>query len=202
MAREPAALDFPLAVSFKLLAVAPQISVTDARGQLIAYVRQKVFRLREAVTIFSDAEQSHPVYRIEADRIIDISAQYRVEDASGMPIGVLRRRGMRSIWRAHYEIDRNEQPLLEIREANPWSKVADSVFGNLPLIGMLSGYLFHPAYHVSYCQGGATLLRVAKQPALWEGRYTIDRTGKGDPDDERLAVLCVLMMLLLERGRG
>lgn len=202
MAREPASLDFPLAVSFKIIALAPQLSLTDARGHLIGYVRQKMFRLKEAVTIFSDAEQKHPVYRIAADRVMDISAQYRVEDASGAPVGVLRRRGLRSIWSAHYEIYRSGQQVLEIREENPWSKVGDSIFGNIPLIGMLSGYVFHPAYRVSYSQSGTPLLRVVKQPAMWEGRYTIDRAGSGDPEDERLAVLCVLMMLLLERSRG
>lgn len=202
MAREPDSLDFPLAVSFKIIALAPQIALTDARGHLIGYVRQKLFKLKEAVTIYSDVEQKNPVFRIAADRVLDISAQYRIEDASGSPVGVLRRRGLRSIWSAHYEIYRSEQLLLEIREENPWSKVADSVFGNLPLIGMLSGYFFHPAYRVSHVQSGAPLVRVVKQPAMWEGKYTIERAGSGNPEDERLAVLCILMMLLLERSRG
>ncbi|HUF31416.1 MAG TPA: hypothetical protein VMM77_12260, partial [Gemmatimonadaceae bacterium] len=176
--------------------------LTDARGHLIGYVRQKLFKLKEAVTIFSDVEQKHPIYRIAADRVIDISAQYHVEDASGAPVGVLHRRGLRSIWRAHYEIYRAGRLLLEIREENPWAKVADGIFGNLPVIGMLSGYVFHPAYRVSYTAGGASLLRVLKRPAMWEGKYDIERTGSGDPEDERLAVLCILMMLLLERSRG
>jgi hypothetical protein len=37
---------------------------------------------------------------------------------------------------------------------------------------------------------------------MWEGKYTIERTGNGQPEDERLAVLCILMMLLMERSRG
>ena len=197
-----APLQFPLSLSFKIIALAPQISVTDAAGQLIGYVRQKLFKLKESVTIFADREQTRPVYQIAADRVLDISAQYHIEDTSGAPVGVLKRRGMRSIWRAHYEIHRGGQPLLEIREENPWSKVADSVFGELPLIGMVSGYLFHPAYRVSYTGTEAPLLRAVKQPAFWEGRYAIERVGSGGPEDERLAVLCILMMILLERRRG
>jgi hypothetical protein len=197
-----APLQFPLSLSFKIIALAPQISVTDAAGQLIGYVRQKLFKLKESVTVFADREQTRPVYQIAADRVLDISAQYHIEDTSGAPVGVLKRRGMRSIWRAHYEIHRDGQPLLEIREENPWSKVADSVFGELPLIGMVSGYLFHPAYRVSYTGTEAPLLRAVKQPAFWEGRYAIERVGSGGPEDERLAVLCILMMVLLERRRG
>ena len=197
-----APLQFPLSLSFKIIALAPQISVTDAAGQLIGYVRQKLFKLKESVTVFADREQTRPVYQIAADRVLDISAQYHIEDTSGAPVGVLKRRGMRSIWRAHYEIHRDGQPLLEIREENPWSKVADSVFGELPLIGMVSGYLFHPAYRVSYAGTEAPLLRAVKQPAFWEGRYAIERVGSGGPEDERLAVLCILMLILLERRRG
>lgn len=202
MPPDAAPLQFPLELSFKIVALAPQISVTDAGGQLIGYVRQKMFKLKEAVTIFADREQTRPIFRIAADRVLDISAQYHIEDASGAPVGTLRRRGLRSIWRAHYEIYRDGQPLLEIREENPWTKVADSVFGDLPIIGMLSGYLFHPAYRVSYTGTAAPLLRAVKQPAFWEGRYTVQRAGSGSPADERLAVLCILMMLLLERRRG
>lgn len=202
MPPETAPLQFPLALSFKIIALAPQISVTDAGGQLIGYVRQKMFKLKEAVTIFADREQTRPVYRIAADRVLDISAQYHIEDASGAPVGVLRRRGMRSIWSAHYEIHRDGQPLMEIREENPWSKVADNFFSQLPIIGGLSGYVFHPAYRVTYTSTAAPLLRAVKQPAFWEGRYSVERTGSGLPEDERLAVLCILMMLLLERRRG
>ena len=202
MPPQPEPLRFPLALSFKIVALAPQIAVTDAAGDLIAYVRQKMFKLKEAVTVYSDRDQQRPVYRIAADRVIDFSAQYHIEEASGRQIGVVRRRGMRSIWRAHYEIARDGRPLLEVREENPWSKVADGVFGDIPVIGMLSGYLFHPAYRISYVGSGAPLLRVVKQPAFWEGRYTVEKIGSGDSEDERLAVLSTVMMLLLERSRG
>jgi hypothetical protein len=202
MAHSPEPLNFPLALSFKIIALAPQISVTDAAGHMIAYVRQKMFRLKEAVTVYSDREQTREAYRIAADRVIDFSAQYHIESASGAPVGVVRRRGTRSIWRAHYEIARNGQPLLEIREENPWSKVADGIFGGIPVLGILSGYVFHPAYRITYVGSGAPLLRAVKQPALWEGRYAVEKIGLGAAEDERLALLSTIMMLLLERTRG
>lgn len=197
-----APLNFPLSLSFKIMALAPQIAVTDATGQLIGYVKQKMFKLKEQVTIFADREQTRPVYRIGADRVLDISAQYHVEDMSGVTIGVLKRQGMRSLWRASYDIQRDGQPLLHVTEENPWVKMADGVFGDLPIVGLLSGYLFHPAYLVTYSGTGAPLLRAVKRPAMFESRYDIERVGSGGPEDERLAVLCLLMMVLLERRRG
>lgn len=204
MARQtpaPSPLNFPITLSFKIMALSPQISVTDATGQLIGYVKQKLFKLKEQVTIFADRAQTRPVYRIAADRVLDISAQYHIEDASGARIGSLKRKGMRSIWRASYDIERDGQLLLHIAEENPWTKVADNFLGELPVIGILSGYLFHPAYRVTYAGTGAPLVRAVKRPSLLESRYEIERIGSG-PEDERLAVLCLLMMVLLERKRG
>ncbi|HEX2091298.1 MAG TPA: hypothetical protein VHG28_02805 [Longimicrobiaceae bacterium] len=195
-------MDFPLQLRFKTVAISPQISVTDASGSLLFYVKQKAFKLKEAVTVFADTEQTRPLYRIAADRVLDISAQYHFEDESGAPLGVLQRRGMRSLWRAHYEIHRGGGPILTIREENPWVKVIDGLLGEVPVLGLFTGYLFHPAYRVARADNDEVMLRARKQPALFEGRYTVERVAELSPNDETLAVLSVLMMLLLERGRG
>jgi len=197
-------MNFPLDLRFKTLAIAPQIFVTDASGQPLLYVRQKAFKLKESITVFADEGQTRALYRINADRVIDFGARYIIEDAaSGATLGAVRRRGLRSIWRAHYEVERGGAPLLEAREENPWVKVADGLLGEVPILGLVSGYLFHPAYRLARAGSGEAFLRMKKQAAFLEGRYTIERTGPpaGD-DDERLAVLGLLMLVLLERSRG
>lgn len=195
-------MEFPLDLRFKLIAIASQIAVTDARGSLVAYVRQKAFKLKEAVTVYSDREQQRPLYRIDADRILDISARYRIEDMQGTELGVLHRHGMRSFWRAHYEIQRGGQPLLAIREESVWVRALDGIVGQVPIVGLLTGYILHPAYRVTRVGDGAPALRAVKRPALFEGVYRIERLAALSDDDERLAVLSILMMLLLERRRG
>lgn len=195
-------MNFPLDLRFKLLAIASQIAVTDAQGQLVYYVKQKAFKLKEAVTVFADQGQTRPLYTIAADRILDISARYRIEDPGGAELGVLQRRGMRSLWKAHYEIHRGGQQTLLIREENGWIKVLDSVVGGIPIVGIFTGYMFHPAYLVSRGEAQPTLLRVVKQPALFEGRFRIDAVSPPDGQQTELAVLGILMMLLLERARG
>jgi hypothetical protein len=193
---------FPLDLRFKTIAVAPQISVFDAAGDLQLYVKQQAFRLKESVTVFRDAAQTHPVYRIAADRVLDISANYRIGDEDGSPLGTLRRRGMRSLWRAHYEVHRHGGALLTIREENPWVKVLDGLLGEIPIVGFFTGYMLHPAYRVSRAGAEAPLLRAVKRPAFFEGRYTIEQATALDASEQMLAVLSVLMMLLLERRRG
>jgi hypothetical protein len=195
-------LAYPLDLRFKIIAIAQQIAVRDAGGRLLYYVKQKAFKLKEAVTVFADAEQRTPLYRIGADRVIDISAQYHITSEAGRRLGVLQRRGMRSFWRAHYEVHRDGRPLFLIREEDPWVKVIDGFIGEIPIIGMFTGYILHPAYSVTRMDGGDKVLRAVKRPALFEGRYEIERTDTLADDEEELAVLAILMMLLLERARG
>jgi hypothetical protein len=194
-------LVYPLTLSFKILAVAPQMSVTDANGNLVAYVKQKIFKLKEAVTVFGDAQQNQPLFNLKADRVIDFSARYNFTDQRGISVGAVKRQGMRSLWKAQYDILAGETTTMNIREENGWVKVMDGLFGEIPFIGMLSGYVFHPAYLVSGLDGGV-VMRMEKQPALFEGRFEIEKHGEMSVDDEQRALLSLMMMILLERKRG
>ena len=194
-------MNFPLSLSFKIIAIAPQISVTDATGNLVLYIKQKAFKLKEAVTVFGDAGQSMPLYTIGADRVLDFSARYHIADMQGRQLGAVKRQGMRSLWKAHYDVLEGDRPLFTIREESAWIKVLDGLVGEIPIVGMFSGYFLHPSYLVTRPDGTA-VMRLTKQPAFFEGKFQIDRLTALDPTDEARVVLSLVMMLLLERSRG
>ena len=195
-------MHFPLDVRFKVLALASEISVTDATGSLIYYARQKAFKLKEAVTVYADAGQTRPLFKIEADRILDMSARYSIRDAGGAEVGALQRHGMASIWRTHYDLEIGGRVAFTIREENPWTKVLDYLLGSVPILGIFSGYFVHPAYIVAPVPDGFPLLRAVKRPAFLEGRFEIQRME--NPDDRQMdaALVSVVMMLMLDRARG
>lgn len=194
-------MNYPLQLSFKILAIARQLSVTDAAGSLVFYVKQKAFKLKEAVTIFADLEQTIPLYTINADRVLDFSPNYYVKDRSGAPVGTVKRQGMKSLWKAHYEIADGDGPPLTIQEANPWAKVLDGLLGEIPIVGMLTGYLFHPAY-VVVRQDGTQIMRLEKQPAFLEGKYIIEKMVPLNEREETRVLLSLMMVVLIERYRG
>jgi uncharacterized protein YxjI len=195
-------MNYPLDICFKLLALAQQLSVRDAQGALIFYVRRKAFKLKEAITVFADEAQEHPLYHISADRIMDFSARYSFTDNAGNTLGSIKRHGMRSLWKSHYEIEDERHAALSLNEENAWIKVFDSLLGELPIVGALTGYLFHPAYLVSRADG-TVLLRMEKQPAFFEGKFRLERRAATlAPDEETRALLGLLMMIMLERSRG
>ena len=192
---------FPLTLSFKTIALAPQIFVRDADGQLQLYVKQKLFKLKEAVNVFGDEAQTRLLYTLQADRVIDVRTRYHIRDASGTDLGQFRRKSVRSLWKLHCEVSRNEQVVFDIREANPWVKVIDGLIGEIPIVGIFSGYFFHPTYNLMR-PDGTVVLRATKQPAMFEGKFTIEKLGEMDAADEGLAVLSLLLMLLMEKNRG
>jgi uncharacterized protein YxjI len=193
-------MNYPLTLSFKILALAPQILVTDAAGQTVFYVRQKLLKLKEAVTVFADPEQQHPLYTIHADRILDFGARYEIADMAGRALGAVQQHGLRTLWSATYDIH-DGGPGLRIEEENPWIKVADQLLAEVPVLGLISGYLFHPTYRVVR-PDGTVVLRLRKEPALLESRFQIEQLQPLPAADETRALLSVLLMVLLERGRG
>jgi uncharacterized protein YxjI len=194
-------MEYPANFSFKIMALSPQLAVTDAGGNLVYYVKQKVFKLKEEVTVFSDREQTQPLYKINADRVIDFSARYHFSDTAGNALGSVKRQGMKSLWKARYDILDGEEIVMNIAEENPWIKVADAMFGQIPLVGIASGYLFHPKYLISRADG-TPVLRLTKEPAFFEGKFRLDELADISEAEEQRAILSLLMMVLLERARG
>ena len=194
-------MQYPLELTFKFWALAPQISIVDSQGNLVFYVQQKLFKLKEAITIFADVERTRPLYYIKADRIIDFSARYNFTDSNGKEIGAVKRRGLRSLWRARYDIFDGENSNLNIQEKNPWIKVADALFAEIPVLGMFTGYVFNPVYLVSRADG-TVVMRLEKIPSFLSRKFTIKPVDQLSDREQEQVLLSLMMMLLLERNRG
>jgi hypothetical protein len=194
-------MNFPLELNFKKVALNPQVKVSDASGNVVLYTKQKAFKLKEAVTVFADVEQTRPLYTINADRVLDFNAKYNIADAAGRQLGAIARKGRKSIWRAEYEVLDGGGPTMTIREENGWVKVGDALCNEIPIVGIFSCYVFNPSYVLTN-PAGAPLMRLAKQPAFMEGKFRMEKLAEMSEPDETRAVLSFLMMILLERRRG
>lgn len=195
-------MNYPLELNFKILALASQIYVRDRDGRLVGYVKQKLMKLKEDISVFADEKQEKVLFNIKADRVLDFSARYNFTLQTGKFLGSIKRQGMRSIWKANYEIsDADNKPVMQINEENAWVKVADSLVGELPVIGMFTGYFLHPAYIVSRTDG-TPILRMEKKSAFFEGKFKLIPQTEITPEEETLVLLGTLMTALLERSRG
>ena len=196
-------LNYPLDFKFKITTLASDFIITDRNGNYVAYVRQKMFRLKEDVIVFSDESRTKELFNIKANQWIDFNASYMMTDLlTGKKFGSLARKGVRSIWKARYDIiDEKDKPIYQINEDNGWIKVFDSFLGEIPILGMLTGYFLNPSYTVKD-NAGKEYFRLKKMPSLVGRRFQLERLIDIDDEDESLVVLSFLMMVLLERARG
>ncbi len=194
---------FPLDLRFKIMALAPQIYVRDAEGRLVAYVKQKLFKLKDSVNVFADEEQTQLLYTINADRIIDWSARFTFANATGTELGKIGRRGAKSLFRAHYDLfaPGAEQPELSVQEESVMTRVLDGLLSEIPIVGMFAGYVFNPKYLATRADG-TPLARMTKQRSMLESGFRIEALAPIDDALEERIMLGSLMMVLLERTRG
>jgi uncharacterized protein YxjI len=195
-------LQFPITITFKIGTISNDFFATDAQGSVIAFVRQKLFKLIDHVEVFSDELRTKKLYDIKANKWIDFSATYTFFDIERNKIGSVGRKGLQSIWKASYHImDKNDNLLFEVNEENAWVKVLDGILDRIPGLSMLSGYLFNPTYLITNSQGSHSM-RIKKQPSLFGRRFVINKLQDIDEDQETSMLLGAMMMLVLERQRG
>jgi hypothetical protein len=196
---------YPLHITFKIWTLAPnRVSVTDDQGTLLFVMRQKAFRLKEAIVIYADEKLHQPLYEIRADRIIDFSARYNFSDLQGTDLGGIKRHGLKSLWSAKYDtFDRlaATTPIMTIQEDEPWIKVLDSLFSEIPIVGMFTGYIFNPSYTLTRA-GGENVIKLSKIPGFLSRNFTVQKIDRLEKQEEIQAILSILMMIFLERNRG
>jgi hypothetical protein len=197
-------MQYPLTLSFKIIALAPQIFIRDAQGQELLYVKQKLLKLKEKIHVFSDSGQSRELYELGADRILDFSPRFTFRDTAGRMVGAVKRQGARSLLKASYEIfGPDDRAIARIEEENAWIKLLDAVIGEIPIIGAFTGYFLNPKYRVVDLTSQRPMLRVTKHRSFLESRFEIERLEATlGETSETAALLAILVMVLLERERG
>ena len=167
-------MEYPLQLRFKLWSIGQQIIAKDATDKQLMFIKQKMFKLKEKIEIYPDSSKGSVIFRIEADRMIDWSANYSFTDADGNDWGAVRRKGMASIWSARYDVMQDGEVDMNIREESPFKKVVEGLAGGIPVLGFIVSYLLNPSYLVSR-PDGTPLLRLTKHPAFFEGKFSVEK---------------------------
>ena len=169
----------------KILSLGNQYYIYDPNGATIGFVHQKLLTLREDIRIFTDESMAYEMMRVRQEQIIDFSGSFQVVDSqSGELIGILRRKGLHSMFKDEWQIlNRNRQEIGLIKERGgitwflrrfilKWIPYKYDIFLYNNPVGEVSEKfeLFGDTY----------MLDLSKDP-----NYSMDR---------RLAIVCCLMM--------
>ena len=195
-------MQFPLNFTFKITTISNDFRVNDATGAEVAFVRQKLFKLKEEVQVFNDESRSQLNFTVKANKWLDFSASYVFYDNQERELGRIVRRGWKSLWKSSYDIyDENQKQDFSVNEENPLVKVFDGLFGDIPILGMFTGYFFNPTYLVTRPDGTA-IARLSKEKSFFGRRFSVDKLAEFESGEENRLLLGLMMMILLERQRG
>ena len=197
-------MKYPLNLKFKIIALRSKFSVTDSDNQPVLYVEQKLFKLKEHVEVFTNSTKEKKLCDIKATKVIDWSSSYTFTDEQGNSLGGIRRKGLKSLWRARYEIysgNDDEAAEFNVSEESVLVRIVDGILGQLPILGDLSGYIANPSYIVNDSSGNP-VMRLRKKPAFLEGKFSIESLCELPASQQVQILVGLFMMVLLERNRG
>jgi len=101
---------------FKLFGAA--FHIYDPAGSVAFYSKQKAFKLKEDIRLYTGEDMQVELLSIQARQVIDFSAAYDVVDStSRMKVGALRRKGMKSIVQDEWNLlDAQDLPIGIVKE--------------------------------------------------------------------------------------
>jgi hypothetical protein len=94
--------------------------IYGADGGLLIYSKQKAFKLKEDIRLYTEEGMANEILTIQARQVMDFSASYDVYDpVEKVKVGTLRRKGLKSIIKDEWLIlDNAEQEIGLIAEDN------------------------------------------------------------------------------------
>lgn len=167
--------------------------VYDGAGRVVAFCRQKAFRLREDIRLYTDESMSTELLTMRTRQIIDFGATYDVALPGGEIIGSLRRKGLRSLLRDSWMIfDPEGRELATLTEDSG----AMAIFRRLhELFAILSPQKFevnsHDGLHIAS-------LRVHMNPFVYRMGVAIHAD---HPELDELMVLAAACLIAAIEGR-
>jgi uncharacterized protein YxjI len=174
----------------QVFALTGKLRFYNPQEQMVLYVEQKMFRLREDIRVYNDESKSQEVLLIKARNIIDFNAAYDVLDpAFNQKIGTLRRKGWRSMMRDEWEVlDANDNVIGMLFE--------DSV-GQALLRRLLLGSLLPQNYDMTL--GETRVADLRQRFNLFA--YQLDLDFSIDPTrrlDRRLGIAAATLLAIIE----
>ena len=163
----------------------------DSSGAIVLWGRKKGFKLKEDIRLYEDAEMTREVLSIGARAMMDISGTYDVTDSrGGRRVGVVQRKGLRSILRDEWHIlDANEKPTAILMEDSQ----------AMALLRRFLSNLIPQSFHIT--AGGSPIAEIKQNFNPFHLRLTIDFSLDTRELLDRRLGLAVLALLGTIEGR-
>lgn len=88
---------FPIDFTFHIGTRSKDFKAVDANKKPVAFVKQKLLKFKEDVSVFENESKTKLLFTIKADRWMDFSACYSISNPSGKELGNIGRKGWASL---------------------------------------------------------------------------------------------------------
>ena len=170
--------------------------IYDRNGTLLFYSKQKAFKLKEDIRLYTGEDMKQEVLTIKARQVIDFSAGYDVVDTTnGQRVGGLRRRGLKSLLRDTWIVlDENDQEIGIIQEDSTAAAIVRRFID-------MASLLFPQKYHLE--RNGQTLVTYQQNYNPIVKRITIDFGFDSQRQiDRRLGLAAGVLLSAIEGRQG
>jgi len=181
-------LSQPLLFRKKVLKLAGnKIKVLDSSGNLVLFVKQKAFKLKEDIRVYADESQTQEMLLVQARQIIDFKAAYDVVDSQTQEkVGALRRKGWSSMIQDKWEmLDKDDNVIGSIEE--------DSTV--LALIRRFLTNLVPQTHVFKVADKEVASLKQHFNPFILKSDFSVNGGGAIDP---RLALAGAVLLMTIE----
>lgn len=177
----------------KVLALGKKYYIYDSHGKLIGFVKQKLFKLKEDIRIFTDESMSHELLKIKQKNILDWSGTFKVKDPAAGKIGFVGRKSWKSIMRDTWKVwDKDKRELATLKERG----------GTLAVLRRFISILQFVPKKYDFSDPHGTKFAEAVQKFKIIGDTWIVNISPVTTVDKRLLVTAALMMDIIEQGKG
>jgi len=160
----------------------------ESRSNLLFFVKQKAFKLKEDITVFADEGEKTALLKINARSMLDLGATYDITDAAnGQRVGSLRRKFLKSMLRDEWDI-------LDAGE-----KEIGKVFEDSMIMALLRRFLSNLIpQHFSIEVGGQKVGDLKQTFNPFVPQFNVDFSANQGKLDRRLAIGAVILLQIIE----
>ncbi|MCL5410276.1 MAG: hypothetical protein M1324_00260 [Patescibacteria group bacterium] len=175
-------LKFPFQLKFKYSALGQKAFLYDRDNNEVMFADKGIWRIREKITIYSDAKKTKKLYEVRADRTF--SPYFQVTTPEGDFVGSIKRSGRITFKSYHQILDSQNKVIYKINEIN---------FPN--------GLLNRPRYTV--CKADAPSEEIASMDHGWSfGTTLFQINGLSDIPEENKPLILISFVIIAMMVRG
>lgn len=177
----------------KVLTIGRKYYIENDSGQGMGFCKQKMFKLKEDIRIFTDENMTSELLLIKQQQILDFSGTFAVTDSTtGQLIGYVGRKGMKSIIRDTWKIfDTSSNEIATVEERS----------GLLAILRRLSNIAKMIPKKYDMTHNGSPVAEILQKFQIIGDTWTVTIQPNTNVD-RRLIVSAALMMDIIEQMRG